>query len=617
MASTLTSKPVGRSTPHDEALGDLYRLPMQATRSGSLYNAFPYPTKISPEAIALFIATHTSPGETVFDGFAGSGTTGLAALLCANPPDELKAEAVRLGLPVQWGPRKAVLCEIGVLGSFIARVLCSPPDPEEFRQAAEQLLADASDHCGWLYQTTDPSGQTGTIRYTIWSDTLRCPSCSHDVPLWDACVSRDPANIDSMFHCPHCGHEAGLNSITRKTETVNDGILRRRRTVRHRRPVWVYGTTKGRNWSRAVNASDESLLKRVAKEPIPGCVPEVKIPWGDLYRAGYHEGMTHMHHFYTRRNLIAFASMWEQVDRHPKRLREALRFLLLSYNAAHATIMTRVVAKKGQKDLVVTSAQPGVLYVSGLPVEKDLFSGLRRKLDTIADAFAVTHGHPGLVDVRNSSCLSVDLPAGSVDYVFTDPPFGGNIPYAEVNFLNEAWLGRPTNTKEEVIVSPHQGKTVEKYQSLLSRALQEANRLLRKEGNATLVFHSASAQVWNALRNACEDAGFGITLASVLDKTQGSFKQVTAAGAVKGDPLLLLTKTRSCLGREKKGVWAVAKQLLREAVRIGDPAETTPHRLYSRLVGYYLSRRQNVPLDAAEFYGQFAERLAVDGHTAA
>ncbi len=66
----------------NSTLGRLYDEPLPASRTGALYTAFPYPTKISPEAIALFIAAHTKPGDTVFDGFAGSGTTGLAALLC-------------------------------------------------------------------------------------------------------------------------------------------------------------------------------------------------------------------------------------------------------------------------------------------------------------------------------------------------------------------------------------------------------------------------------------------------------------------------------------------------------------------------------------------------------
>lgn len=61
---------------------------MRASRSGALFSAFPYLTKISPEAVALFIASHTHSGNTVFDGFAGSGTTGLAALLCESPSQE-------------------------------------------------------------------------------------------------------------------------------------------------------------------------------------------------------------------------------------------------------------------------------------------------------------------------------------------------------------------------------------------------------------------------------------------------------------------------------------------------------------------------------------------------
>ena len=81
----------------------LYRGSLPASRGGSLYRAFPYPTKIAPEAIALFIAAHTCPGDTVFDGFAGSGTTGLAALLCGDPPADVRAAAVREGLQAAWG----------------------------------------------------------------------------------------------------------------------------------------------------------------------------------------------------------------------------------------------------------------------------------------------------------------------------------------------------------------------------------------------------------------------------------------------------------------------------------------------------------------------------------
>src|SRR5262249_34426230 len=151
------------------------------------------------------------------------------------------------------------------------------------------------------------------------------------------------------------------------------------------------------------------------------------------------------------------------------------------------------VAKSGQKELVVTSGQPGVLYVSGLPVEKNIFDGLRRKLVTITGAFATLHGCTGKVQVLEKSSCVLDLPRGSVDYVFTDPPFGGNIPYAEVSFLNEAWLGRYTERTDEIIVSDSQHKTTGEYQRLLTTALSELRRVLKGDGKATLVFHSSSA----------------------------------------------------------------------------------------------------------------------------
>ena len=227
--------------------------------------------------------------------------------------------------------------------------------------------------------------------------------------------------------------------------------------------------------------------------------------------------------------------------------------------------MTRVVAKSGQKDLVVTSAQPGVLYVSGLPVEKNLFAGLRRKLSTISSAFGIIHGRKGRVSVHQRSSCNVHLSDHSVDYVFTDPPFGGNIPYAEISFLNEAWLDRFTERDEEIIVSGAQGKTIADYRDLLNRALREVRRILKPTGKATIVFHSASAGVWNALQSAYSDAGFGVECAGVLDKTQGSFKQVTTNGAVRGDPVLLLGKEAPIEAMPISSVWGVAEQLRQEA----------------------------------------------------
>lgn len=591
-------------TSQEIKLTALYSQAMKAQRNGGLYSAFPYPTKISPETIALFIATHTKPGDTVFDGFAGSGTTGIAARLCENPTDQLIEEARQLGVQPKWGPRNVVLYELGALGAFISRTLTDPPFPRGFLAAAETVLQETEHELQWMYSARSPQGEPGSIRHVVWSDFLTCPSCDKKVSLWDASVSLEPAIISPLFSCPHCHFSCPNSDLDRVTVKRSDGTLGVQRTLRHREPARVYGSSSSGNWSRPPIEDDQTLLRRINRHPIPETVPVVPIPWGDLYRSGYHVGLSHLHHFYTRRNLIVFATLWRHTLSYRGKLQRALRFWLLSYNASHATIMTRVVAKKKQRDLIVTSAQPGVLYVSGLPVEKNLFSGLRRKLKTVSDSFELMYGGKSKVRVYQRSSCNVHLSKGSIDYVFTDPPFGGNIPYAELNFINEAWLGRYTDTSEEAIVSRHQAKSVADYQALLAQAFSEVHRILRPRGSATVIFHSASASVWAALQNAYEEAGLGVHRTSVLDKTQGSFKQVTTNGAVRGDAIIELRKKQSNLSveDEETTIWKIAQQLHQQALNYSDPIERTPQRLFSRFVTYFVSQHRDVPIDAGTFY---------------
>ena len=584
----------------------LYKRPLIATRTGPLFSAFPYPTKISPEVIALFIASHTKPGDTVFDGFAGSGTTGVGALLCGNPTEAMRAYAKKLGLRVHWGARRAVLYELGVLGSVIAGTLCDPPEVDQFRREAERILSECEGELAWMYEARDPGGNAGSIRYVVWSELVQCANCGKSVTVWEGCVRRRPARINAKVRCPYCDRQTNLSDARRRTKIATDELLKEGVLGRIRRPAWVYGRTGSRAWSREVNASDRSLLSRIARTSLSAHIPVVKVPWGDLYRSGYHQGITHLHHFYTRRNLIVFSSLWAKVNSSP--LRDALRFWLLSYNASHGTLMTRVVAKKAQADLVVTSAQPGVLYISGLPVEKNLFAGLRKKLHTINCAFEATARERRLVTVVQGSSLQTDLADHSVDYVFTDPPFGGNIPYAEVNFINEAWLGRCTDAHDEVTISKVQGKDTAAYESMMTRAFKEIHRVLKSDGKATVVFHSSSSAVWNALQRAYRGAKLSVQLASVLAKAQGSFKQVTTSGSVKGDPVLLLTQDR----RRRKAVTEELHPVLDELLQLArvspDGVELTPQRLYSRFVTYYLTKDQSVPLSAEQFYQFVAER---------
>jgi hypothetical protein len=296
-------------------------------------------------------------------------------------------------------------------------------------------------------------------------------------------------------------------------------------------------------------------------------------------------------------------TLWHLIESFPAHLQDALQLLVLSYNSTHSTLMTRVVVKDGENDFVLTGAQSGVLYVSGLPVEKNILLGVKRKASSIMQAFELVSGSRSEVEVCNASSTKLNLSDESIDYVFTDPPFGDFIPYAEINQLNELWLGTLTNRSDEIIVSNAQGKDIDSYGQLMGNVFKEIARVIKAEGKATVVFHSAKAAIWRALSLAYSTAGLNVEATSVLDKIQASFKQVVSTVSVKGDPLLLLSKERNRnLISEIQTSEQAFHEVMERARLETNAQEREPERIYSRYAARCLEIGIGVSLNAGELY---------------
>lgn len=594
----------------------LYAGSITSTRKGALFNAHSYPTKINPYAITPFILTHTRPGDVVFDGFAGSGATGIATLLC-DSPDRSYKELIekRLG-PVEWGSRDCVLYDISELACFISKILTSPLDSDAFFQAASEIIEWLDSTWGWMYKAKDNEGVLGEIRHLVWTEYIICPTCGDVSSFWDLGVTISPPSISSTVKCGQCGVEYEVKAAERQSERYFDDLIDEQINGRMRRPVYIYGKTGKRYWSRRVTSEDSKLIQGIRDTKVPSTVPVVRMldregRWGELYRSGYHYGISHLHHFYTRRNLIAVAAAWEKVDEYPEPTKQALRFWISSYTASHSTLMSRIVAKAKAKYLVVTGAQPGVLYISSLPVEKNVFAGLLRKMSTVRAALELIQNAKGKVEVYCASSSRVHLHDSSVDYVFTDPPFGGNIQYSEVNFISESWLGETTKPSDETIISAWRNKSVEDYHELLFRGFLEIHRILKPSGCMTLAFHSANPSVWSAVQSAWEKAGFKLVKTAILDKTQTSFKQTTTRNAVQYDPLVLLRKF-SRIGpseyeqQESTDVSyypsSIIEEILQSIPEDALSSERSKRKVFTRFVNYHLERGQKVPMNAKAFY---------------
>jgi len=194
-------------------------------KNDPIYNAHSYHTKVPHKAIMRYILHYTEPGDIVFDGFCGTGMTGVAAQMCSD-----KATVESLGYEVdengviyrkevtedgktlktifsKLGARQAILNDLSPAATFIAYNYNMPVNVYAFEQLTKRILAEAKAECGWMYETwhDKTSGIKGKINYTVWSDVFNCPECSGEVVFWETAVAKDVGKVLDDFECPHCG----------------------------------------------------------------------------------------------------------------------------------------------------------------------------------------------------------------------------------------------------------------------------------------------------------------------------------------------------------------------------------------------------------------------------
>jgi hypothetical protein len=267
---------------------------------------------------------------------------------------------------------------------------------------------------------------------------------------------------------------------------------------------------------------------------------------------------------------------------------------------------------------------PGNLYFPPFRVEQNPLPYLEKKATSLRRAWAGLQGlRETAVSISTGTGAEILAPSESVDYIFTDPPFGWNLQYSELNFVYEGLLGIATNATGEAVVNESQHKDLLDYQAIMASCFAENHRILKPGRWMTVEFHNSSNLVWNAIQEAIQRAGFIIGDVRTLDKGLGTLNQFTAAGAVKQDLVISAYKPRAGFERtfsieagSEQGAWDFVRQHLEQlpvfverAGRVEVIAERQNYLLYDRMIAFHIQRGATIPLSAGDFYRGLRERL--------
>ena len=603
-------------------------------KTDPLYKAHGYHTKVPHRAIVPSILHYTEPGDIVLDGFCGSGMTGVAAQWCGAAPAAYRQKIERRRQEEgrkapQWGARRAILGDLSPAATFIAANYNIPFDAATFAEAARKLLDDVENEIGWMYETLHADGKTkGRIDYTVWSEVFSCPECAGEVVFIEEALDRASGGTRDEFPCPECRATLAKRRLNRLYVSEYDaGIGKTVRTTK-RVPVFIVYTVEGTRYRKNLDAGDREALRRIAALDRPPELPldrmmhtpEDTNNWGDEYSPGV-AGFSHVRHLFLPRAAHALAAMWRRAQACPDSRTKNVLLFFVEQAIWNLAFLNRF-RPTGYSQ--VNQYMAGRIRVLSQHAECSPHYILNGKLKRLAKAFAPPPAQDTMAAVTIGDCARIAAPDNSIDYVFTDPPFGHNLAYGELNFINEAFLRVFTKLAPEAIVSRTQRKDLGAYQRLMQRCFENYYRVLKPGRWMTIVFHNSKNAVWNAIQEALLSVGFVVADVRILDKKSGTFNQVNAGGAVKQDLVISAYKPNDGLEERFKltagteaGVWDFVRTHLRQlpafVAKEGKAeviAERRNYLLFDRMVAFHVQRGVMVPLSAAEFYEGLAQRFS-------
>jgi DNA modification methylase len=530
-----------KSTPYDPENDDYdilaFNQPIETTKATAIYNMHVYWSKKPHQAIRQYIRHYTKPGDIVLDPFCGSGGTAVSALLDG---------------------RKVIAIDRSPAATFITKNHCTPVDPDELRSALQKVKQAVQKEIDWLYGTRcDRCGGKAITGYTVYSQVFQCPRCLSKIPLYD-CGTEDSetaaGKVKSVNVCPTCQAKGFTEVIRSQSEKFGfvpvkvvyhceEGCKPTRDVREHNDP-----SSEKRSY---FEKYDLGKVREIESKGIPHWFPRHRMmnvqgdkrPWGAEWREG--RNFRTVAELFTKRNLWALSSIREAISKiEDPSIRDALMFGL--------TGVTLNSSKMYQERKEGRSIAKGSYYIPQISREMVVTNGYDYKIESqLIPAFEeLSNIEPGNVCISTQSASNLAaIPATSIDYIFTDPPYAEKVQYGELNFVWEAWLDFDTTWHdEEIIVNGVRGKSTADWEALMKKALAECFRVLKPGHWLSLCYHDTSEGTWTLVQDIMAEIGFvpdKTDSALFIDTGQKSYNQLTADKSTKRDLVLNFRKPKA------------------------------------------------------------------------
>jgi 16S rRNA G966 N2-methylase RsmD len=438
--------------------------------------------------VRKYIESYSREGEIVLDPFCGSGV--------------VASEAVK-------SRRRTIAIDLNPIATFVTRMTILPIDLDEAEKTFAYFEKSVKPKIYELYKIKCPRcGKKKAItKSLIISFIVECPSCKRSIIM--AKAKHGEGKKQMVYRCPYCDNNFNYATLDIKGEAF----------------------TELRFKCDSCGAKDtiqNPSLEMIRKEPseISYWYPDLKLSYPSGKRFVTSRRMKTIPDLFTKTNLEALSILYHHIEAiGDTSIRDFMKFVFSS----ELHLVSRLIMLKGG---VEAGWNVPEFLVASFHPEYNVWDRFRNRYQTVMKGKRqanreITHYQEakdfnGLKDnanilVANRSALDLSIiPDDTIDYIFTDPPYGGSIQFFELDFLRLAWLNGEDNDdrfpldrwKEEITINGSQDKDFDYYHNQLHTAFREMQRVLKPKRYMTVTFHNTEIEIYNSIIRAAIFAGF-------------------------------------------------------------------------------------------------------------